>query len=79
MKRMFLYQQRRFAKVGKAAASIINAKYILLLLLDEVDNTNQLVEACKVYMASDLFMTELEVLELGFFQLPCYLPISQLH
>ena len=61
VKRMFLYQQR-FAKLGKAAASIINAIGILSMLLDEVDSTNQLVEACKIYMASDFFMTELETL-----------------
>ena len=62
VKRIFLYQQRRFAKVGKAAASILNAKDILSTVLDEIDSTNQLVVACKIYMASDLFWTELESL-----------------
>ena len=59
---MFLYQQRRFAKVGKAAACILEAKDTLNMLLDEVQVTNLLVESCKIYMASELFITELECL-----------------
>jgi hypothetical protein len=62
VKRIFLYQQRRFAKLGKAAASILNAKDILNTLLEEIDSTNQLTEACKIYMSSELFITELECL-----------------
>ena len=61
-KRIFLYQQRRFAKIGKAAACILEAKNILNMLLDEVQVTNQLVESCKIYLASELFITELECL-----------------
>ena len=61
-KRVFLYQQRRFAKVGKAAACILEAKDTLNMLLDEVQVTNLLVESCKIYMASELFITELECL-----------------
>ena len=61
-KRVFLYQQHRFAKLGKAAASILNAKDILSMLLDEVQVTNQLTESCKIYLASDLFLMELECL-----------------
>ena len=62
VKRLFLYQQRRFAKLGKAAASVVDAYPILKLLLDEVQETNQLVEACKIYIESEIFLTELEVL-----------------
>jgi hypothetical protein len=62
IKRIFLYQQRRFAKLGKAAASILNAKDVLNTLLDEIDTTNQLTEACKIFMSSELFLTELECL-----------------
>ena len=51
-KRVFLYQQKRFAALGKAALSI----------LDEVEGTNQLAEACKIYLSSELFITELECL-----------------
>ena len=32
------------------------------MLLDEVQVTNQLTESCKIYLASDLFLTELECL-----------------
>lgn len=62
VKRIFLYQQRRFAKLGKAAAAILNAKDVLNMLLEEIQSTNQLTEACKIYMSSELFMTELECL-----------------
>ena len=62
VKRIFLYQQRRFAKLGKAAASILNAKEILNMLLDEIQSTNQLTESCRIYMSSELFMTQLECL-----------------
>ena len=61
-KRIFLYQQRRFAKIGKAAACLLEAKDILVMLLDEVQVSNQLVESCKIYLASELFVTELECL-----------------
>ena len=61
-KRIFLYQQRRFAKLGKAAAAILNAKDQLNILLDEIDSTNQLTESCKMFLASELFITELECL-----------------
>ena len=60
--RIFAYQQRRFAKLGKAAACIVQAHDILTMLLDEVKSTNQLIEACKIYISSDLFLTELECL-----------------
>ena len=62
VKRIFLYQQRSFAKLGKAAASILNAKEILNMLLDEIQSTNQLTESCRIYMSSELFMTQLECL-----------------
>lgn len=61
-KRVFLYQQRRFAKLGKAASSVLQAKDILQMLVDEVEGTNQLVEACRIYLSSELFITELESL-----------------
>ena len=32
------------------------------MLLDEVDSTNQLTETCKIYLSSELFLTELECL-----------------
>lgn len=39
---VFLYQEQRFAKLGKAAALILNAKDILHMLLDEIEVTNHL-------------------------------------
>ena len=33
-----------------------------MMLLNEVDGSNQLIEACRLYMASDLFLAELESL-----------------
>lgn len=62
VKRMFLYQQRKFAKLGKAAASILNAKDILNTLLNEVEST----KACKIYLSSEVFLTELECLAFPF-------------
>ena len=61
-KRVFLYQQRRFAKLGKAASSILQARDIMQMVVDEVEGTNQLVGACRIYLASELFITELECL-----------------
>ena len=62
-KRVFLYQQRRFAKHGKAALSILEAKDLLQMLVDEVEGTNhQLVQSCKIYLSSELFIVELECL-----------------
>ena len=61
-KHVFIYQQRRFAKLAKAAASILQSTDILSMLLDEIDSTNQLVKACKIYLSSELFIIELECL-----------------
>ena len=46
VKRLFLYQQRRFTKLGKSAASLLAAYPILQMVVDEVKETNQLVESC---------------------------------
>ena len=48
--------------LGKAAAAILEAYPILNMLLEEVNSTNQLIEACNIYMSSEFFKTELEVL-----------------
>ena len=48
-KGIFMYQERRFGKLGKAAAAIVEAYPILRLLLDETTITNQLTEACKIW------------------------------
>ena len=55
--------QRRFTKLGKTALSILDAEGILQKLVDEVERKNQLlVEAWKIYLSSELFITELECL-----------------
>ena len=51
-KRVFLYQQRQFTKLLKAASSILEAKDVLQMLVDEVEGTNQLVESCKMYLST---------------------------
>ena len=61
-KRVFLYKERQFAKLGKAALSILETKDVLQMLVDEVEGTNQLVESCKMCLSSELFITELECL-----------------
>ena len=48
-KGIFIYQERRFAKLGKAAAAIVEAYPIMRLLFDETTITNQLIEACKIW------------------------------
>ena len=44
VKRTFLYQHCQFAKLGKAAVSLLEALPALKKLLDETEATNQLVE-----------------------------------
>ena len=43
-------------------ASLVEAYPILKLLVDEVVESNQLVEACKIYIPIEIFLTALEVL-----------------
>ncbi|KAG1652087.1 hypothetical protein GQR58_026544 [Nymphon striatum] len=46
----------------KAASSVLQAKDIVQMVIDEVEGTNQLVESCRIYLSSELFITELECL-----------------
>ena len=62
VKRIFLYQQRRYAKLGKAAGSLLEALSIIKKDLDETYNNNLLIKACKLYIENKLFIMELEVL-----------------
>ena len=62
VKRIFLYQQRLFTKLVKAAASFLEAFPITKKDLDETYNNTSLIKACKLYIESQLFITELEVL-----------------
>ena len=61
-KRLFLYQQRRFAKLGKSTAALVEAYPMLIKLIDEISVTNQPTEACMLYLSSEFFYTELEAL-----------------
>ena len=49
-------------QLGKAALCILQAKDILQMLVNETEGTNQLVESCRIYLSSKLFITELECL-----------------
>ena len=62
VKSIFLYQQRRFAKLEKAAASLVEALPILRKVIAEADHTNILIESCSLYLSSELLITELQAL-----------------
>ena len=59
---MSLYHERRFTKLGYSAASILQALPLLQSLLDETWKSNLLVEACKIYLGCEFFLTELQLL-----------------
>ena len=61
VKHMSLYHQRRFAKLGYSAASILNALPLLQMLLRESGKCNLLVQACRMYVQCEIFI-ELHVL-----------------
>ena len=58
VKIIFLYQQRRFAKLGKAAAAIVEAYPYLNMLINEATTFNLLIQACQLYLTSEIFLTE---------------------
>ena len=62
VKHMPLYHQRKFAKLGYAAASILAALPLLQMLLLETEKNNLLVQACRLYVNCEFFLTELHVL-----------------
>ena len=62
IKHMSLYHERRFAKLGYSAASILHAYPLLQILPTETSKTNLLVSACKLYLSCEFFPTELKVL-----------------
>ena len=59
---MSLYHERRFTKLGYSAASILQAFPLLQSLLEETWKSNLLVQACKIYLDCELFLTELQLL-----------------
>ena len=62
VKHVSLYHERRFTKLGYAAASILQAFPLLQSLLEETWKSNLLVQACKIYLNCELFLTELQLL-----------------
>ena len=62
VKHMSLYHQRRFAKLGYAAASILASLPLLQVLLLETEKNNLLVQACRLYVECELFLTEFHAL-----------------
>ena len=62
VKHMSLYHERRFTKLGYSAASILQAFPLLQSLLEETWKSNLLVQGFKIYLGSELFLTELQIL-----------------
>ena len=62
VKHMPLYHERRFTKLGYSAASILQAFPLLQSLLEETWKSNLLVQGFKIYLGSELFLTELQIL-----------------
>ena len=62
VKRISLYQQQQFAKLGKAAASLVEPIPIFRKVIAEADHMNLLIESCNIYLSIELFITELQPL-----------------
>ena len=62
VKHISMYKERRFTKLGYCAAYIVQALPQLQTLLVETSVTNLLVEACRLYLHCELFITELHLL-----------------
>ena len=54
-KHLFLYQQRRYAKLGKFAGALVEGYPMLIKLTDEINVMNQLAEACMLCLSSEFF------------------------
>ena len=61
-KKIVLYKERRFCKLGSCANSIIQALPILEQLLEETPADNLLAQACLIYIKCEIFITELRLL-----------------
>ena len=61
-KHMSLYQERRFAKLGYVAGSILDAIPLLKILLNEAPNRNLHTESVRIYIECDFFSMALAVL-----------------
>ena len=61
-KKLTLYKERRFCKLGSCANSIIQALPILEQLLEETPADNLLAQACHIYLKCEVFISELRLL-----------------
>ena len=62
VKHMSLYHERRFTKLGYSAASILQALPLLQSLLEKTWKSNLLVQACKICLDYELFLTQFQLL-----------------
>ena len=62
VKHLSLYLQRRFEKLGYSEASILEALHLFQMLLKETEMDNLLVQACRLYIECEFFITELQAL-----------------
>jgi hypothetical protein len=62
VKRIAMYHERRFTKLGYCAGSIIQSFPYLRMLLNETHLSNQHVEIVRLLLDSEFLLTELEVL-----------------
>ena len=61
-KKLTLYQERRFCKLGSCANAILQSLPILKQLLSETPADNLLAQACRLYIKCEVFLTELWLL-----------------
>ena len=67
------YQERRFAKLGYVAGSILDAIPLLTMLLNEAPNQNLHTESVRIYIECEFFSTALAVL--SYFSYKVSLPL----
>ena len=61
-RKLALYKERRFCKLGSCANAIIQALPILEQLLEETPADNLLAQACRIYLKCEVFISELRLL-----------------
>ena len=61
-RKLTLYKERRFGKLGSCAAALLQALPLLTELLDESPANNLLAQAARIYVRCDIIITELRML-----------------
>ena len=61
-RKLQLYRERRFCKLGSCANAIIQALPIFEQLLEETPADNLLAQACRIYLKCEVFISELRLL-----------------